>query len=177
MTIEVGRPCPFVPTSGWTPRSSCVEWSRDFMGIFIAHERPSPTEIEWVRKADIHLGVAAVRSVVFIVYKVGGLSGEAPYNAHSVPADRRPDLSVLPEGYRLLSPIFLIDSSDGFVCAIRLATMSARVSQALRAAVVHQIDLGNDLVQYNRDLSEALASHSTHVLTNLAVMDLAGAQE
>ena len=151
-----------------------MEWTRDFIGIFTSHAHVTADEIATLSSAKVNIGVATVGRVVFAVHDIGGMNGESPYNVHLLSPESRPELTVLTQNERLLAPIFLIDSSDGTVCAIRVVTMSERVSQALRAAVSHQLDVGHDSEKFKRDLLHALVTYSTKDLLRMAVIDEAG---
>lgn len=137
---------------------------------------PTPMEVAAVHAGRIRIGVITRHGVVMLVYDIGGLTGDAPFSWHRLPADQQIVPDPLPDGMGITLPIILVDADTGIVLAIRVVTGHPHVSQRLVEAVRAQATGGWDPSAHDAAVN-ALHALSHAELERLAGMELAGAHD
>ncbi len=157
----MGQPYVPAPADGWTAGASFLEWKRDRMELVVSILDPTPREIDAASRGKLRLGVASQRSAVLLGWnlpRLADVSMVAPCNVLVHPPEERPDLTPLPTGRRDSLTFVLVDSRDGAIQSVRVVSPSARVSRALRAAVLQHIDIGPDPKNHDGDVALARLS-------------------
>jgi hypothetical protein len=150
-----------------------VVFGMGMLALFMSE--PTSEEIAAVRRGSMRLGVAEAGGCLFVLYSVGDLTGDVPYEWHLAPQDRR-SLPELPTPRsRLLVHVFLVDADTGVIGAMRQVTMSARVSRLLVDAMRRQSQVGafHD-VEYDAKLARARRRWDLDGLVRVGTIDVAG---
>ena len=66
-----------------------------------------------IRKTVSKFGLLVEQSVIFLIYKIGKLDGDAPYSWHMVPENTKPKSGIPSEKEMVLLHIQLIEASTG----------------------------------------------------------------
>ncbi len=136
---------------------------------------PKPQEIEAVRSANVRIGVAELERCLFLLYDFGrSFNGDAPYQWHLVPEAQRttPDAIVPP--MRIYLPIILVDAHTGRVRALRMVSLSPRVSFAVVDAIRKQPERPFDAADYDRRLQAVYARYTNADMMRVGLVDRAG---
>jgi hypothetical protein len=134
--LEVGKRHPTLKAP--VPQGAFVNWSAGGAELLLSLDRPSKAEKSDLRHGAAEFALATVPPAVWLLFKIGTAFpwSEAPYCAHLLPADQRPDLSGFPSPEsRLVLHVVLVDSASAILRAQRACSLSPGFSVALAEAV------------------------------------------
>lgn len=164
--LEVGQP--FAGRAGPSPEGVqlCLSGSHPELQLFLS--RPTPAEVESIRRGPCHFGVCEAEGVLFFLYRFDPAFpwSDTPYHRALEEAHRPVNLALLNEESRALLTVVLVRAEDSIVQAIRVVSLSPRVSRALWQVVLLQETLPPD---YEARIQRVYARHSSRELARLGL--------
>jgi len=124
---------------------------------------PSAREVHAVQNGQIEVALLVGPPVLWFLYRIdGGCDwSDAPYTWHLLPPDQRMPPEPLTGEARMLLNVVLVDATTGLIRALRAATLSPAVSQALHAAIAEQMAAPWDAAAYDRARTATYARYPT----------------
>ena len=135
----------------------------------------APGEKMDIKKAVAKFGLLIEGPVIFLLYEIGKINGDAPYSWHLVPENLKPRPGI-PEGReQALLQIHLIEASTGILQVLRAVTLSHNFTLKLHLAIEEQRRQKFNSTQYNQVLREVYARHpSTQAMFDVAKVTCIG---
>jgi hypothetical protein len=173
--FEVGKP--FWPGQKVWPDNSAQYELRDASHqLTLSFKRPTKEEIEAVRTGEARFAFGVERGVIFFYYTFAPSFpwGDAPYSIHLVePAEGRtlpnPDI---PAGQGGLLTVFLVDSGDGILKAIRQVGMTNDFTRKLHLAILKQAKEPFDSGEHFAKCKKIQAAYTVKELVRRAVVTM-----
>lgn len=145
----------------WPPGTIQYNYRGGNHELLVCLANPTSKEIASFKDGTIDFALFAEEDVVMLVFRTRtkklepGLDwSDAPYSWWLVPqAEQTIPLSVVGEE-RALFQIFLVDATTGILKVIKAVSVSHDFTNALHAAIRHQIELPFDPVAYNQHIDQ-----------------------
>ena len=109
----------------------------DFSGsiptLFLLYDRPTSKEIHEIKRGIMSIAFKECEDIIFLFFRFGTSDWiETPYSVHlSEPFE----FQEISEGMGLALNIFLVDSSNGILKALRAKGLSTEFSRKLKSAI------------------------------------------
>jgi hypothetical protein len=163
----------------WPPDVSVFQFTTGGMGLAGFLSNPTPNEIRDWKTGRAQFALFAEADVIMILYKIGASPwSDAPWTAHLVPPDDRPDTGPLPtKETRHLLQLTLVNSDDGIIKVFRATSLSPDFSRALNSAVQNQLFRPwPGKAEYNVQVDHIYARypHPSNMLTDAIVQCVGG---
>lgn len=163
--IEVGRPFP----SSNIIEGVAINFEEEGFYLPIGFRNITDKEVHAFKNDKINIDIAFVNNVVFIVFEIDGvvkLSDAAFYIALSTTPLRFLDLND-GEGYKL--HMFLIDSNNNELKAIRIIELSNDFSTVLKNLIDKQLDEFFNMQDYEKKLANIFNKMTQQDLKNISL--------
>ena len=134
--------------------------------LYIMYDRPTPKEIEEIRRGKLQLGILEKSDIIFLLFKFGSLPWmDAPYSCHlSEPYV----FDKVEEGTGYGMTVFLIDASTGILKVIRQIGWPSKMSRLFTDYVIEQQSKPFDNMMYFRTVDSVYNNYSTNDMVRMA---------
>lgn len=134
--------------------------------LYIMYDRPTPKEIEEIRRGKLQLGILEKSDIIFLLFKFGSLNWmDTPYSCHlSEPYV----FDEVEEGTGYGMTVFLIDAATGILKVIRQIGWPSRMSRLFTSYVIEQQNKPFDRAIYDRVLNNIYNNYTTDSLVRMA---------
>lgn len=163
--IEVGRPFP----SSNIIEGVAINFEEEGFYLPIGFRNITDKEVHAFKNDKINIDIAFVNNIIFIVFEIDGvveLSDAAFHIALSTTPLRFLDLND-GEGYKL--HMFLIDSKDNVLKAIRLVSLSEEFSHTLKTLIDKQLEEFFNMDDYNKRLANVFNNFTQQDLKEMSL--------
>ena len=135
-----------------------IDLTDDGINIILYFHGPHQEEIKSVMEGNINIGFIKLDSVIFFSLKIGSIPYQTlPYSIHL--SGNLSSIEYPNEGEGLPATIFLVDSNNGILKAIRFVGLGNSFSNEFLNAAEKQSHEAFDSVTYNNDVKSNFAKY------------------
>lgn len=162
--FEVGRPFPFE-----IENTILIDFKENGFHLPIGYNNLDDFEINAFKNGKIDMDIAFVNNIIFIILEIEGILELSDVPFHIALSTTPLEALELQDGEGYALHMFLIDSKDNVLKAIRLVSLSEEFSHTLKTLIDKQLEEFFNMDDYNKRLANVFNNFTQQDLKEMSL--------